>query len=172
VANEVINNSVLNDEIKAKKSEFEQAMDDINFYGRGSKKLPKYILLRLDMERVDNRNKKVDYDGEISVEHILPENPEDSYWLTRFGENDRIEWTDRLGNLTLLDGRKNSKAANKPFPDKKIYFFQRRRGSKSLVQRNSFELTNELETYSEWTMTSLQERHKKLMNEAFLIWMK
>ncbi len=172
MANEVINNSVLNDEIKAKKSEFEQAMDDINFYGRGSKKLPKYILLRLDMERVDNRNKKVDYDGEISVEHILPENPEDSYWLTRFGENDRIEWTDRLGNLTLLDGRKNSKAANKPFPDKKIYFFQRRRGSKSLVQRNSFELTNELETYSEWTMTSLQERHKKLMNEAFLIWMK
>jgi uncharacterized protein with ParB-like and HNH nuclease domain len=169
---EVINHSVLNDEIKARRVEFEQAIDDINFYNRGSKKLSKYILLRLDMERIDNRNKKVDYDGEISVEHILPENPENSYWSTGFSENDLIEWTDRLGNLTLLDGRKNSKAANKPFPEKKIYFFQRRRGSKNLVQRNSFELTNELDAYSEWTMETLKQRHEKLKREAFLIWMR
>lgn len=169
---EVIDHSILNDEIKAKRSDFDQAIDDINFYNRGSKKLSKYTLLRLDMERVDNRNKKIDYDGEISVEHILPENPDDQYWLTRFSENERIEWTDRLGNLTLLDGRKNSKAANKPFPDKKTYFFQRRQGSKNLVQRNSFELTNELDTHSEWTTATLKERHERLKSEAVIIWMK
>lgn len=171
-ADQVINHTVFNDEVKDRKNEFNNAIDDINFYNKGSKKLSKYTLLRLDVERTDNRNKTIDYDGEVSVEHILPENPEDEYWLTRFNEDDRVEWTDRLGNLALLDGRKNSKAANKPFPDKKAYFFQKRHKSKNLTLKSSFELTNELERYSDWSMTTLMDRHRRLKNEALLVWMK
>jgi hypothetical protein len=171
-AEQVINHTIFNNEIKERKNEFSNAIDDIIFYNKGSKKLSKYTLLRLDIERTDNRNKTIDYDGEISVEHILPENPEDEYWLTRFNEDDRVEWTDRLGNLALLDGRKNSKAANKPFPDKKAYFFQKRHKSKNLTLKSSFELTNELEGYSDWSMATLMDRHIRLKNEALLVWMK
>lgn len=167
----VLEHPTLNEEIKARKNEFTNAIDDINFYNKSSKRLSKYTLLRLDIERKDNRNTKIEYDGEISVEHILPENPQDKYWLDRFDEDARVEWTDRLGNLTLLDGRKNSKAANKPFPDKKTYFFQKRHGSKYLKYKNSFELTNELESYSDWSVELLKARHQKLKSEAILIWM-
>ena len=169
---DIINHPVLNDEIKDRKLDFEKAIDDISFYEKGNGKLARYTLLRLDLERFDNRNRKIIYDGEISVEHILPEKPESNYWLTKFNEEQRVEWTDRLGNLTLLNSRKNSRAANKPFPEKKEYFFQKRHGSKSAIQKSSFELTNELQYNLDWDFESLKQRHKKLIEESKLIWMK
>jgi len=53
------------------------------------------------------------YPGTITVEHILPRNPpENSEWVKLFTEEERDEWTDKLGNLVLLSRRKNSRAQN------------------------------------------------------------
>lgn len=87
----VVEHPVFNENIKIKTSLFEEAIDDPNFYSKSSKKLARYTLLRIDMERSDNRNKKSEYYGEITVEHILPENPSHEYWLGRFDEDIRIE---------------------------------------------------------------------------------
>jgi hypothetical protein len=121
--------------------------------------------IRIDMERSDNLNKRSSYEGEITVERILPNviKDNDEYWIKRFDEEQRTEWTARLGNLTLLHGRINSKASNKPFPEKKAYYFQKKR-------KSSFDVTNELKNYTEWSLEVLQERHKRLKDEAIEIW--
>ena len=160
-ANDVINNPIFNVDLKRKEEEFKKALDDLNFYGKGRIQVPKYVLLRIDMERSYNQNKKISYSGEITVEHILPRTPKDEYWLSRFSEEDRLKWTNRLGNLVLLNSRKNSQAGNKPFPEKVKDYFEK---------KSDFDITNELKSYEEWNVDKLKERHNKLRQEALKIW--
>ncbi|MFF1506209.1 DUF262 domain-containing protein [Streptomyces sp. NPDC058326] len=49
----------------------------------------------------------------VHVEHIYPQSPEAVYRLT-----DHASWMNRLGNQTLLHGRKNRMASNKAYPEK------------------------------------------------------
>jgi uncharacterized protein with ParB-like and HNH nuclease domain len=147
--------------LKSFQDEFANALDAINLYNKGRTRVPKYILLRMEMERHDNLHKKISYGGTITVEHILPQTPMDQYWLSRFDEATRLEWTNRLGNLVPLNGRKNSRARNKPFNEKvKDYF----------AKKSDFEVTNELMAVSEWNLANLQQRHDRLKSEALRIW--
>jgi len=158
---DVLNDPMFSDEIKMNKNRFESALNDINFYGKGKTRIAKYVLLRIDMERKYNQNLKFSYAGEITVEHILPRKPTDKYWLERFDKVARIEWTNRLGNLVLLNSRKNSQASNKPFPEKVKDYFEK---------KSDFEVTNELKNYEDWTLDALKDRHEKLKKEAIKIW--
>lgn len=161
-ASQVLSDSIFR--VEDKISAFEKALDNISFYNRGgNKKIARYALIRIDMERSDNLNKRYSYEGEITVERILPNVIKDEYWINRFDEDDKIEWTDRLGNLTLLHGRINSKASNKSFPEKKAYYFQKKR-------KSSFDVTNELKSCTEWSVEALKERHNRLKEEAIEIW--
>ena len=157
----VLSDSAFNDEIKVNEKSFENALSDINFYNKGRTRIPKYILLRIDMERKYNQNVKLSYAGAITVEHILPRTPTHKYWLDRFNELSRIEWTNRFGNLVLLNNRKNSQASNKPFPDKVNDYFEK---------RSDFEITNELKRYSEWTLETLKGRHQKFKKDGIKMW--
>ena len=119
------------------------------------------ILLRLDMERRDNLHKKIAFSGNITVEHILPRTATHEYWLSRFSDVERLEWTNKLGNLALLNGRKNSRASNRPFGEKvKDYF----------AKKSDFAVTNELEGFSEWNLINLRSRHQRLCDEALGLW--
>ena len=158
---DIFKNPMFDEEIKNNRDSFNNTLDDINFYGKGRTRVPKYILLRIDMERSYNHNRKIAYSGEITIEHILPRTPTDQYWLIRFNEDERLKWTNKLGNLVLLNSRKNSQAGNKPFPQKVEDYFER---------NSDFDITNELRTYQDWTLRELKERHKKLMEEAIKIW--
>ncbi|MFE9339631.1 HNH endonuclease family protein [Streptomyces sp. NPDC007063] len=73
-------------------------------------KIRKYVLLRLD--ELLARGQGVTYDRPlITVEHVLPQNPSpDSQWAELFDEEQRHQWTHRLGNLVLLNRAKNSAA--------------------------------------------------------------
>jgi uncharacterized protein with ParB-like and HNH nuclease domain len=163
-AKDVLNNSIFR--VEEKRIAFENALDHINFYNRGgNRKIAKYSLLRIDMERTDNCNKRSSYAGKITVERILPENADtdNPYWIKMFNnEDERLECTDKIGNLTLLNGGINSKASNKPFPEKKKYYFEKR--------QSSFDVTNELRNYTDWSVEAFRERHKRLKEEAIEIW--
>ena len=155
---------VLGDEVfnlEGYRESFVNALNNVNLYSRGRTRVPKYILLRLDMERRDNFHQKVLFSGNITVEHILPRRPTHEYWLSRFSEADRLEWTNRLGNLTLLNGRKNSRASNKPFSEKVEDY---------LAKRSDFEVTNELREFEEWNLDNLRTRHERLCEEALRVW--
>ena len=62
----------------------------------------------------------------ISIEHILPQNPKkDSQWIKDFNDEQRQEWTNKLGNLIILSRRKNSSQSNLDFAQKQQKYFKR-----------------------------------------------
>jgi len=133
-------------------------LNDSQFYNVYGGKFAKYILLRIDMEYWDLEN-FTGYPGTITVEHILPQTPsEDSEWVKIFNEEEREEWTNKLGNLVLLSGRKNSKAQNYDFNKKKTVYFKEK--------STFFRITQLLENKEKWTLDELNERHQKLISHA------
>jgi len=121
------------------------------------------LLLRLDSLLADGGAR---YEhATISVEHVLPRNPErNSQWLRDFpDEEEREEWTDRLANLVLLSRTKNSQALNYDFNRKKTAYFQRG----GVV---TFALTTQVVAESEWTPEVLQRRQRELINALKKEW--
>jgi len=160
---DVLSLSVLTDDIDDESEAFENALDRSNFYRKGNYQWPKYILMRINGERFDNTNSKVEYGSNVTIEHILPQTPDNEYWLSRFeDERWRDDWTDRMGNLVPLDGRKNYKVSNKPFGAKYDEYFKK---------KSDFPLVTELEEYNEWTPEHVEERHERLKQEAKEIWL-
>lgn len=121
----------------------------------------KYLLLRIDLEMWDQENFP-GYQGQITVEHILPQNPsESSEWVKIFTEEEREEWTNKIGNLVLLGRRKNSRAQNYDFEKKKeAYFFK--------GGATPFGITQELQSINSWTMENLQKRQNELVDKKLI----
>ncbi|MFD1513453.1 DUF262 domain-containing protein [Halomarina rubra] len=159
---EALESENLCDGLQADQTEFEEALNLRNFYRKGNYQWPKYVLMRINMERYDNKNVKIQYGQNINVEHILPQNPTSGYWMQRFSDElEREKWTNRLGNLVLLDGRKNYKAGNRPFPKKYLEYFEK---------KSDFQITNDLARHDSWTPKRLKQRHEELVNECVNIW--
>jgi len=137
-------------------------LDDMQFYSLRGGRLAKYLLLRIDMEEWDMENFQ-GYEGVITLEHIPPaEPPDSSVWLLKFNDKDRKDWTNRLGNLTLLSGRKNSKAGVKPFAEKKNVYFK--------IKTTPFKITQDLAKNEDWDMDSLKKRHEEMIDKAIRIY--
>jgi uncharacterized protein with ParB-like and HNH nuclease domain len=159
---EILELPVLNEKIRDREDDFKNSLNINNFYRKGRYQWPRYILMRLNIERFDNSNRKVEYGNNVSIEHILPQTPTDGYWTSRFDdERMRDDWTDRMGNLVPLDGRKNYQASNKPFDEKYEDYF---------AKKSDFPLVTELKDYEEWTPDDLRNRHQELRQEAVKIW--
>ncbi len=78
-------------------------------YGR---RFAKYVLLRLEY-LLASHAAPLNLPDEISVEHILPQNPDKgSQWVKDFNDAEREDWLHRLGNLMLLSRRKNTSLGN------------------------------------------------------------
>ena len=116
----------------------------------------KYVLLRLDS--IIAANPGASYSHKIiTVEHVLPQNPKyDSQWLKDFSDAERLHWTNRLGNLLVLNRTKNSEAQNYDFYLKKLKYFTSRKGAAL------FALTTQVLGYSEWTPAIVEQRHAEL----------
>lgn len=144
-----------------------RVFDDPQFYSKYGGKLAKYTLLRLDIERTDLDTVKNEYSGSITVEHILPRNPvKDSEWTHLFNEQQRIEWTNKLGNLVLLSGKKNSQAQNFEFDKKKsVYFFAQNK-------KTNFIITQDLKDIKIWNYEEAVKRHDSFKNALFGIYAK
>jgi hypothetical protein len=101
---------------------------------------------------------KMDMPAVISIEHILPQTPKDeSQWKKDFTEEQRIEWTNRLGNLVLISRRKNSSQGNKDYDEKKIKYF-----------KNNVELFSNsvrIYQYQNWTFAELQKNHIEVIEK-------
>jgi uncharacterized protein with ParB-like and HNH nuclease domain len=142
------------------KTEFKMEIESSNFYYEN---FAKYLLLRIELEEWDLENYR-GYNGKITIEHILPQNPaENSEWTKLFTEEMRKEMTDKIGNLVLLGMRKNSKAQNYDFKKKKeIYFFK--------GGRTPFRITNEIEKIDTWDEKSLKQRQEKMVQKLLEIY--
>jgi len=94
---------------------------DGQIYGRS---IARYLLLKLEVLHNDGSVRLSNYKW-ISIEHVLPQNPEpNSYWTARFRVDEQKEWTHKLANLILLNRRKNSALARNDFAVKKERYFK------------------------------------------------
>lgn len=124
----------------------------------------KYVLLRLDSLIAANPGATYAHKV-ITVEHVLPQNPKsDSQWMRDFSEQQRLDWTHRLGNLVLLNRTKNSEAQNYDFDVKKEKYFRSAKGAAL------FALTTQVLGHETWTPDVVQTRHKELERKLIEEW--
>ncbi|WP_423249132.1 DUF262 domain-containing protein [Clostridium sp.] len=140
---------------------FENALNDIDFYSKGRMMIPKYIFVRLDMEK--RANEVLDYSDKIMIEHVLPRNAKETYWKDNFSADQRRNWANKFGNLVIITGAKNTRANNKPFAEKVEQY---------LSKKSDFAITREVLELSDWNMDSLEDRHESLVNRALELWTK
>ncbi|GAA7886191.1 DUF262 domain-containing protein [Helicobacter pylori] len=157
---------------------FKENLQDRNLYtkfyftGKSSKKnswlRPILILVEYFMSD-EPKPKRIQMDKNLHVEHILPQKPTlSSQWVKDFSEEERELYTHSLANLTLLGGKKNTKASNLDFKDKKkIYMGEEISLSKKKTFRvmTCYKMTIDIaHHYTEWTPKSLEKREKDLMS--------
>ena len=120
-------------------------------YGR---RFTRYLLLKLDYLYADHSHPmSFEY---LSVEHILPQNPkQNSQWLKDFTEQQREEWTHKLGNLVLISIRKNISQSNLDYADKKARYFEKRISARP----NSLRVLQK----NQWTPKELEANHNAVL---------
>ncbi len=159
---------------------FRDNLQDSNLYtkfyfaGKSVKKnswlKPILILVEYFMSD-DPRPKRIEKDN-FHVEHILPQNPDpSSQWVKDFSEEERECYTHSLANLTLLGGKKNTKALsqvlNQDFKEKKEIYMGKPvalDNKKTFKVMDCYDMTkNDVCRYTEWTPKSLEKREKELI---------
>ena len=136
------------------KTELHNKLDG-NVYAR---KFSKYILLKLEYIMADNTIHFSNF-KHISVEHILPQKPDDnSMWVKIFNENEREFWTHKLANLILINRIKNSSLGRLDYHAKKAKYFDKHI---SIFPR-SCKLINQ---YNEWNTLILKNIQSELLNK-------
>ena len=93
----------------------------------------------------------------LHLEHILPQTVENTEWKLLFSEEERLQWTNALANLTLLSMRKNIQAQNFSFKEKKDAYENR----DNLL--TSFKITQDILAYSDWNTGILKSREEMLI---------
>lgn len=121
------------------------------------KRFALYVLLVLEYI-FQNQDQKMHFET-LSVEHILPQTPSaTSQWVRLFTEEERNNWTDKLGNLVIITRRKNTSQGNLDYADKKTKYFKKNIDTCP----NSLRVLNE---YAVWTPKELRENHDAVLGK-------
>ncbi|NHB46146.1 DUF262 domain-containing protein [Helicobacter pylori] len=155
---------------------FKENLEDNNLYKKlYNKRLSclKPILILVEYFMSDNANPAyIKMDDDLHVERILPQNPDpSSQWVKDFSEEERELYTHSLANLTLLGGKKNTKALsqalNQDFKEKKEIYMGKTimlDNKKTFKVMTCYDMTkNDVCNYTEWTPTSLEKRKEELI---------
>lgn len=89
-----------------------------------------------------------------TIEHILPQSLEDSYWKRRFTTKKHQRWVHDIGNLTLTYD--NSSLGAKSFLKKKDTL------NKPCYVHSKLYIEQELASHSDWTEDHIKERREKI----------
>ncbi len=119
-------------------------------------KIIRYILGKI--ERFIGGTRDVNWDSNIdTIEHILPQNPDESWGDNDYNFDNLIY---RIGNLCLLEKIYNQKLQNKSYAEKV-----------TLYDKSTFVSTKKIhETYHEWNEASINRRQQKMSGYAKSIW--
>jgi len=148
------NDVILNQEVfNYNREELKRRISE-DVYG---KNFARYILLKLEY-LILQPNQAFSEFNKISVEHILPQNPNaSSQWSIDFNENEKSYWTHKLSNLVLISRIKNSQLNNQDFQKKKERYF-----SSSI---NIFPNVNKVMQFNNWDTIVLEKRQKQIIND-------
>ncbi len=138
---------------------FKADFANLNLAGTGAnRKLAKYILANIE-GRLSGRVVDPDTDAG-SIEHILPENPNQN-WVETFPSATWEANIDRLGNMTLLEVAINRELGNSDYGVKVAAY-----------QASAYEVTRKIAEIApqEWTPALLDVRQRALADIAAEIW--
>ena len=117
----------------------------------------KYLLLRLELVTAEHDSIK-EFNAS-SVEHVLPQKPEDSgYWADNHNLSEIDQYVNELGNLVLLSKSKNSSAKNYDFQTKKNKYLQGR--------VSDYPRSVQVLKYEAWTKDVIQDRTSQAINDV------
>ncbi len=130
----------------------------VNKHMRTSQSVKKvrYILARI--EESLNSNSPVD-DELLTLEHVLPRNPEDGHWDKKFVGDALDECAELVGNMTLLQSTINIDLGTKSFSEKK-----------EIYKNSPFTITKMLANYEDWNSEAVEHRQKWLAEQAVKCW--
>ncbi len=153
---------------------FKENLGDSHVYKKQPTKNPylKPILILVEYFISDDPRPKRIEKNDFHVEHILPQKPDlSSQWVKDFSEEERGLYTHSLANLTLLGGKKNTKASNKDFKEKKEIYMghavklgkDKRGREQTFKVMTCYKMTIDVAQYTEWTPKSLEKRKEELI---------
>ena len=119
-------------------------------------RIARYILFKIEkhLSGDDYDNTSIKY----SLEHVLPENPEDSWEHLTDDEIDQYVY--RLGNFTILESSVNHLIGNKSFQEKR-----------AALASSDFKITKQItDNYSDWTPDNIAKRQRWMASQATSIW--
>ena len=121
-----------------------------------NRQVARYILFEIERHVA---NQAFDYSSDkYTIEHILPEHPNESWSSFTDEQIDRCIY--RIGNLTPLDAAANRDVANKSYQEKR-----------DIYNKSGFQITRRVaEDYLEWTQDRIDSRQQWLAGQATAIW--
>lgn len=126
-----------------------------DIYGKG---YAKALLMLLEYKYQDNSLEKSF--KQISIEHILPQTPNPgSNWFTNFTEEERTNFTHKIGNLIIIGRRKNSSLGNLEYLQKRQKYFDKNIGSFA----RSLKLYNDYPT--QWTSVEYRQNQENVIKD-------
>ena len=129
----------------------------MNTNNSATRKLVRYILYKVEAALPNGLHADFEIDTG-TIEHILPEAYTED-WSADFSEEEAENYRYRLGNLTLLESKKNNReAAAKSFEEKK-----------EIYANSQYALSRKIEA-SEWTPKMIHHRQARIASVACLIW--
>lgn len=157
-----------------------------------NKKLAKYILARIsiELERIlsDKDFNEIDLIKRYlryQLEHILPQTPDNDEFYKNFNDkDDYFKCNDEIGNYILLKESENKKVKNKKYSDKLlVYARSDSKIARSLTEdfynetisiigkiNKLKETYPELQSYKEFTKSSIEQRTELYISIAKTIW--
>lgn len=131
-------------------------------YRPSSNKLAHYLLraLEVGLQKTHEPYWIPNPDHEVlTLEHILPRNPDKNQWKEFKTEEVISEYVSRLGNLVLVPKKKNMALGNRPFTTKrKVY------------QDAALEITKGVAIETIWTPEIVDKRQQELAKLALRVW--
>lgn len=115
----------------------------------------RYLLLKLDLLS-SHLNTQLSFDrASSSVEHLLPQKPGQASW-NGLNPEEHQKWVHRLGNIILVDRKKNASLSNSVFAQKK----EKYKGSIENRANTNYVFM----TYSDWNVAILKENHDRVLD--------
>lgn len=148
----VINKEIVSDE------EFQAAFREL---GKQRKEVIRYILRKLNQE-ISCGNEEINMDNnKVQLEHIMPSN--NSKW--NIDDEIHSEYLWRLGNLTLLSGKKNAEASNNLFKEKVELYKTSKIDLNETIWKDS-----RGKERKQWTERDIQDRQNLFAELAIKAW--
>jgi len=145
--------------LREEKEAIREILNTAEFGARaGEIKKVKAMLERLNEHRlvVQHQNRMEPLQSTLHLEHILPQNHNNvESWTNNWTPQQSSEWKHRLGNLVLLNQKKNAKIGNGSFNVKAEHF-----------SNSPYPLTNQISKHMEWNVASLTKNHEDTIDLA------